>query len=139
MSVDVAGTARGVWVLQSSPVNQDGDETNFLVLAPHPLYPQTGQAIGPGPAAVSNPSGAGFKFPLMTSGRVNRQFRDVTADGQIYCYVHDAAFATFSYFVRLDAGPVLTLQKVTHIGGATPCSDDPATWAMNASALTFIR
>jgi hypothetical protein len=139
MNVDVAGTAAGIWVLQSAPVNQSGDETNFVALAPHPLFPQSGQTFSIGPAAIASTLNAPvLRYPVSASGRVNRQFKSVTEDGQIYCYVHDAATANFSYFVRVSGG-VLTIQNVTHAAGATPCSADPASWAINGSALAFIR
>ena len=142
MSVDVAGTAAGAWVLQSDPVVQAGDETNFAVLAPHPLFPQSKQAFSLGPAALfaTSTSGAGNDtYPLETSGRVNRRFSDVTADGLPYCYVYDASVAAWSYFVRLATGPVLTIEKVTHAAGATPCGADSSTWSMSGAALAFIR
>ncbi|MCX5767439.1 MAG: hypothetical protein NTZ43_09485 [Gemmatimonadetes bacterium] len=140
MSVDVSGTARGVWVLQSAPVKQEGDETNFAALAPHPLYPQSGQAIAIGLPTLNSSIGSGLtKYPRAASGRVNRQFADVTADGSIYCYVHDNASAGFSYFVRLGSGNVLTIQRVNHSVGATPCGSDPSTWAFGGTAVTFIR
>jgi hypothetical protein len=140
MSVDVAGTARGAWVLQSDPVMQMGDETNFAVLAAHPLFPQSKQAFSLGPAALFATSGAGNDtYPLEASGRVNRRFGDVTEDGLLYCYVYDAPAAAWSYFVRLAAGPVLTLEKVTHAAGATPCGADPSTWSFSGAALVFIR
>ncbi len=140
MSVDVAGTAAGAWVLQSDPVMQAGDETNFAVLAPHPLFPQTKQAFSLGPAALFATSGAGIDtYPVQASGRVNRRFSDITADGLPYCYVYDASVATWSYFVQLTAGPVLTIEKVTHSAGATPCGADPSTWSLSGAALAFIR
>lgn len=138
MSVDVAGTARGVWVLQSSPVNQAGDETNFVALAPYPFAPQSSQTLSLGPAAIAGSGGVLIPYPTTTTGRVNRQFQDVTADGQIYCYNYNQPFITYSHFIRLD-GSVLSIQKVTHPSLASPCSADPSTWVMNGSALTFIR
>jgi len=140
MSVDVAGTASGAWVLQSDPVIQAGDETNFAVLAPHPLFPQSQQAFSLGPTTLFATSGAGNDtYPLETSGRVNRRFSDVPADGLLYCYVYDTSVAAWSYFVRLAAGPVLTIEKVTHAAGATPCGADPSTWSFSGAALAFIR
>ena len=140
MSVDVAGTASGAWVLQSDPVIQAGDETNFAVLAPHPLFPQSQQAFSLGPTTLFATSGAGNDtYPLETSGRVNRRFSDVPTDGLLYCYVYDASVAAWSYFVRLAAGPVLTIEKVTHAAGATPCGADPSTWSFSGAALAFIR
>jgi hypothetical protein len=110
------------------------------VLAPHPLFPVSRQTFSIGPASLSAAAGAGLpRYPVTASGRVNRQFRDVTADGLIYCYVTDATTATLSFFVRLGAGDVLTISRVTHAAGSTPCSSDPATWSFGAGATNFIR
>ena len=139
MNVDVAGTARGAWVLQSNPVNQSGDESPFLVLAPHPLFQQSGQTLSVGPASLSvNANGPSVKYPVNNSGRVNRAFKDVGADGQIYCYTFDPAASTYTYFIRLT-GNVLSVQKVTHAAGASPCNADPSAWSMDGSATNFIR
>jgi hypothetical protein len=142
MSVDVAGTAQGVWVLQSNPVNQMGDETNFLVLAPHPMRPQSRQTFSAGPSAIAASSGTPqlALYPVQSAGRVNRAFREVHADGLIYCYAYEAPAPIHSYFVRLaPEGDVLTIQKLTHPAGATPCNNDPSTWSFGAAALSFIR
>ena len=140
MAVDVAGTARGVWVLQSDPVNQSGNETNFAVLAPHPLFPQSGQTFSIGlPSLNVSASSPLLKFPVVDSGRVNRPFRDVTSDGLIYCYVANSATSTSSVFIRLDAGPVLNIQKVNHAAAASPCALAPATWTLDGTAVKFIR
>jgi hypothetical protein len=138
MNVDVAGTAAGVWVLQSAPVNQEGDETNFVALTPHPLYPQSAQTFSLGPAALAPTFGNLARYPVTASGRVNRRFSDLTGDGQVYCYNFDTAGSNFSYFVRLS-GSVLTIQKVAHGFGATPCGADPSSWAFDGSAQAFIR
>lgn len=141
MNIDVAGTARGAWVQQSNPVNQSGDETPFLALMPHPLFPESGQAISAGSAGLADFGGTGLplsKFPVTSTGRVNRAFRDVTADAQIYCYVSSPTLATNSYFIRLS-GSVLTAQRITHGFGASPCSADPSTWAFDGTAVNFIR
>lgn len=140
MSVDVAGTARGVWTLQSNPVNQSGDETNFAVLAPDPLFPVSKQTFAFGLTALSASIGAGLPhYPVATTGRVNRQFRDVTADGLLYCYVQNPATSNFSYLVGLEAGNVLAIRKVPHLIGATPCNADPSTWSAATGATRFIR
>lgn len=141
MSVDVAGTAMGVWVLQSQPVSQMGDETNFLALAPHPMFPQSRQTFSAGPAAIAAPFGvsAQVRYPRQASGRVNRVFSDVHGDGLIYCYVFDGPNVAVSYLIRLAANQVLTIQRVTHPVGASPCNNDPATWTLGATALAFIR
>jgi hypothetical protein len=129
----------GVWVLQSNPVNQAGDQTPFIVLAPHLGYPQSSQSFSIGPPTLASNAAAGLtRFPAAASGRVNRRFREVTPDNQIYCYTADLAASPITYFVRLS-GTVLTLQKVTHAPGASPCAADPASWALDGTALNFIR
>lgn len=140
MSVDVAGTVRGVWTLQSAPSNQTGNETNFAVLAPDPLFPASKQTFAIGITALSAAFGPGLPhYPLATTGRVNRKFGDVTADGQVYCYVQNPATSQFSFLVALEAGNVLALRKVSHVAGATPCNADPATWSVSTGATRFIR
>jgi hypothetical protein len=138
MSVDVPGTARGVWVLESAPVSQSGDETNFAALVPHPLYPRTGLAISIGLPTLAQSAGLA-KFPVTVTGRVNREFQDVTGDGQVYCYVADSATGTSSYFVALGADGALTIERLTHPAGDTPCAADPSSWAFDATAVRFIR
>jgi hypothetical protein len=141
MSVDVAETARGAWVLQSQPVNQTGDETNFLVLAPHPMFPESRQTFSAGPTAIAAPftTSTQARYPRQTSGRVNRQFADVPGDGLIYCYVFDGPNVIVSYFIRLAANDVLTVQRLTHPVGASPCNNDPSSWALGPTAVAFIR
>ncbi len=139
MQVDIAGTARGVWVTQSNPITQSGNESFFAVLAPHPLFPQSRQAFSLGPASLLMITGPGSTgYPLMTTGRVNRRFADVAEDGQIYCYTHSGT-ATFSYFVRLSSTTVLSIEKITHAAGASPCNNSPSTWSLSGSAIAFIR
>lgn len=137
MSVDVAGTARGVWVLQSNPVSQAGDESSFVSLTPHPLQPQSAQTFSFGPSTLLDFDTGLARYPVATSGRVNRNFRDVSADGQIYCYASDDV-QNSSYFVRLDGAGVLTIRRLVHARGASPCGADPASWTMD-TALAFIR
>lgn len=141
MSVDVAGSVRGLWVLQSNPVNQAGDESSFLVLAPHPMQPLSRQTFSAGPAAIAAPIATPIlaRYPVLTSGRVNRAFADVHADGLIYCYAYPAPAPVYSYLVRLASSGVLTIQKLTHAAGNTPCNADPSTWSFGPSALNFIR
>ncbi len=141
MSVDVAGSAQGVWVLQSDPVSQSGNETNFLVLAPHPMAPVSRQTFSAGPSAIATPQGAPYlpRYPIQSSGRVNRSFKDIRADGITYCFVYDVPAPVFSYLVRLAQGDVLTIQRVNHIPGLTPCALNPATWSFTGAAPNFIR
>jgi hypothetical protein len=39
----------------------------------------------------------------------------------------------------LDAGNALTIERVTHAAGASPCAADPATWGFATGALSMVR
>lgn len=142
MEVDQAGTAKGIWVLQSNPLNAGPDETVFITLANHPALPVSRQmfSIGPSALVAPVPSRTEQPYPKEVSGQVNRSFAQVLPDGTMYCYVSEpSSSAIHSYFLRLAASGVLTLERKLHSAGQTPCSAAPASWAFSAAAINFIR
>ena len=61
---------------------QVGDETNFAALAPHPSHPQSAPwnlLAGAGGALGRTGFNPLARYPVTTSGRVNRQFRDISS------------------------------------------------------------
>lgn len=139
MSVDVAGTAQGVWALPGTPLSPQSDESRFVVLAPHPLTPVSEQTFSMGPGSLNVTTAPGLPhYPAQPSGRVNRAFRDVTADGLVYCYVA-GPLPTFSLFIQMESATSLAIRKVTHLAGNSPCDLDPSTWVMSTGAVQFIR
>ncbi len=143
MEVDQTGTAKGIWVLQTSPQASAGpDESLFLVLANHPAMPGSRQIFSVGPASLIPPVPSSSTQPYFkeSSGVVNRSFAEVGPDGTMYCYVSDpAASAIHSYFLRLGSNGVLTLERKTHGAGMTPCTASPTTWSFSSAAVNFIR
>lgn len=77
--------------------------------------------------------------PRETVGRVNRAFEDVSADGLIYCYRTADPRAVASWFVSLPAANTLTIERVAHAAGASPCGADAATWDFTAGAVSMVR
>lgn len=140
MNVDVANTASGKWIQKNAPAVYQGDESYYAVLAPYPFNEQTRTGLAFGPAALT----AGVNshvdsYVNQASGRVNRPPTAIGPDGLIYCYVHDASVSTESYFVSLSPQEVLTVEKLVHAAGASPCSNAPGTWTFSSAALEFIR
>lgn len=133
MNVDVAGTPQGVWVRADQARKQGGDESMFLTLAFDQVHPETAQVLALGPPELG---AAPFSVPILMTGRVNRLFSQVPNDGSIYCY---AGVTQQSHFIALSADATLTVERVMHVPGMSPCNADPATWAFSDAAIEFIR
>ena len=136
MEVDVVGTAKGVWaeVGVSGPVA--GDETRYITLANYPYRPQEKLAMSLGP------SGVGARLAIVqreASGRVNRAFEEVAADGLLRCYHGDPFYQGSSWFLALEESGTLTIEHVDHAGATSPCGNDPSTWSFGANAMAFVR
>jgi hypothetical protein len=136
MAVDVAGSAKGVWAEIGVSGPAGGDERRYITLANYPYRPQDELALSLGPATL----GARMAYvPRRTTGRVNRAFEQVTADGQIYCYGPDIGrFASGSWLLSLS-GATLRMEWRNHQAGASPCNADPATWSLGANAVSLVR
>jgi hypothetical protein len=135
MQVDVASTAKGVWAETSVNTPAAGDETRYITLADYPYRPVDHLALSLGPAAL----GARVAVvPKATSGRVNRAFEQIQPDGTVHCYGPDALFPTSSWLIALTGPSALTIRRVTHPAGASPCLADPATWS-TAGGVAMVR
>ncbi len=135
LQVDVAGTAQGVWAETGVSGPVQGDERRYITLANYPYRPQDELALSLGPANLG-PFVA--VVPRRSSGRVNRAFDQVRADGQIYCYTQAEA-PTFSWFVSLTSDTALRIERVTHAVAASPCAADPGTWRFGGGAVSMVR
>jgi hypothetical protein len=137
MVVDVGGTAKGVWAETGVAGQAGGDETRYITLADYPYRPQAELALSLGPASL----GARVAIvPRRTTGRVNRAFEQLSADGQIYCYGPDTSpYPPASWFLSMSSGDALRIERRNHPAGASPCNADPATWSFSASAVSMVR
>lgn len=137
MEVDVAGTAKGVWVESGVTVPLGADERAYIALVDYPYRPQDELALSLGPDAL----GAHVAFvDRQTSGRVNRAFEDVTPDGQIYCYGPEVEHGPVSsWLLSLTSATALTIERIEHDPGPSPCGDDPSTWSFSGNAVSMVR
>ena len=127
MEVDVDGTAQGVWAEVGVTGQVAGDETRYITLANYPYRPQERLALSLGPATL----GAMVEMtPRATTGRVNRAFDQITGDGVLYCYFSGDPSSGRSWFLSLSSGGNLTMEKIEHGQGASPCAADPGSWAV---------
>lgn len=136
MEVDVPGTAKGVWAEPGTgPVT--GDERGFMVLADYPYRPQRELALSLGPESV------GARLAIVdrrSTGRVNRAFEEVEADGSIYCYGPQVNIAaTSSWFVAMTSATALRIEHVTHAVDRSPCLEAPSSWSFGPRAVTMVR
>ncbi len=139
MEIDVAGTAQGLWVMESNPVQQGGDESFFVSLALDTITPSTRQVLSVGPPLLGPRL---MNVITRHAGRVNRAFSEVGPDGLIYCFSPDPPFVTFnySYFVSLGTDGILSIEKINHLAGSSPCFSVAApSWAFSTNRVRFIR
>jgi hypothetical protein len=134
MEVDVPNTAKGVWAETGVSGKAGGDETRYITLANYPYRPQEELVLSLGPTTLGARTAV---VSRQTTGRVNRAFEQVTADGQIYCYGPDSN--STSWLVSLTSGSALRIEKQDHPSGASPCTADSSTWSFSASAVSMVR
>ncbi|MCC6242977.1 MAG: hypothetical protein IT353_09055 [Gemmatimonadaceae bacterium] len=135
MQVDVANTARGVWAPPTATSPLQGNETAYLTLANYPYRPVDQLALSLGPDIL----GAGVAVVARGSatGRVNRPFELVTADGLVYCYGPDLRSPWLSWLVSMSGPSALSIKKVENFVAST-CESPPSTWSMTG-AVNFVR
>ncbi len=148
MEIDVAGTAQGMWVLDGNDVTfSSATHQLFFALARHDVHADTHQVLVTAHPAFRHPSWGPIvvSFPVEAGGRVNRAWRDLPADGTIYCLVPETAQGHFpvtdaSYLAAFDADGKVTLERKSHAPGESPClTESPEAWAFSASAIKLMR
>ncbi|MFZ3077641.1 MAG: hypothetical protein WA139_04255 [Candidatus Aenigmatarchaeota archaeon] len=96
---DVPNTAQGIWVkVGGEPFADINQEANQLTLAHDNIDPGVG-AFVMGPSVTDVPASI-YTFTPTSSGLVNRDFKDVKSDGNVYCYdvstiYHDTTVNSF--------------------------------------------
>ncbi|MBM3266972.1 MAG: hypothetical protein FJZ01_04915 [Candidatus Sericytochromatia bacterium] len=146
---DLEGTAQGNWFSEGRFPSTQGTpfEPTALALV-HDYVAYDGEAllsIGASALKGGLTGIVGIKAPLATTGRANRDWRDVKADGP-YCY---DAFATGRttgglpltrptgiLLVRLVDALHLQVENVTN---SAACPADPAAMTLSGQATTFER
>ncbi len=133
---DVANTAKGYWYKPGSP---DSPEDPHLSLINNNVYaPQQTISVG---NSLPNSSGYWAIFTANSgAGQVNREFSEVTADGNTYCY--DSFFDPIGQAIGAG-GPTFILRMLTSSTlrferqGPGLCGAGP--WTFTSNAVDFQR
>ncbi|MFM8508408.1 MAG: hypothetical protein ACKOBR_12105 [Actinomycetota bacterium] len=84
VAVDIPGTAKGAWFFQlSGPMQSEGPHLAFANDAVDPSIQMI--SMGESAMGVGVPPGR-YTFTPTDDGLVNREFSQVTSDGNVYCY-----------------------------------------------------
>ena len=124
---DIPGTAQGCWFL--SGVDKTYPEDPHLALVHSNFHPSYA-ALSVG-NSVRNLSSDEHEFLPKETGRLNRDFQDITPDGQIYGFQFNG-FAGIIIMQMPDA-ETLWLEALT---GATT---DPTSWSFTGNKTVFVR
>jgi hypothetical protein len=122
---DVANTAQGRWFFDATT-----NEDHHLALV-HASWDPTIGAFSMGTMVPGTSSNVLFFTP--DTGRLNRDFNLVTADGKVYCY--EPTNLSGHVFIQLASSIQLKIEVVT----ATAACGDTTTWALSGSVGTFAR
>jgi hypothetical protein len=122
---DVANRAQGRWFFDAT----DHEDPHLAL-----VHQNWNPGIGAMSIGTSLP-GTGptvLVFAPVQAGRVNLDFSQVSADGNIYCYQFTNSGSRV--FLQLVSTGAVKLQ----LAGSAPCGD-PAAWALGGTAVTFSR
>jgi hypothetical protein len=99
--LDIPGTLRGHWFREGATDNEDWDV--HLAFAYELMDPTLAVYARGQSGTLQN-----ISFTPNSTGYINREFVDVTADGNIYCYEPD--WVDQRVLVRMDSSVTLTLE-----------------------------
>lgn len=130
---DIAGTAQGVW-FQIGKDNREEDAQ--IALAHHNVLAQKG-IFSIGTMSMSTVEAGAYPFDLKSSGLINRDFKDVTADGQTYCFEPTALTGTYSYPFRIILQMTSSTKLKIEGQNVQGCGTGP--WQFGSDATEFER
>lgn len=122
---DIAGTAQGIWF---KPNSVEVTEDPHLALVHDNVNPST--AVFSVGTSVTNVSYGTYTFTPQSSGFVNRDFKDVTADGSKYCYATNEGVV---FMLEIASSTSLHIQKLDQQNCNTMPDD------FDSSTVTFER
>ena len=126
---DVPGTAQGVWVNAAQPTSP---ESPHVALVPHNVDP-TRMAVSMGTSQPAFDPGL-YLFTPTSSGTINRNPSQVTADGTTYCFQFGQQQGVL--LVRLD--DATTLRAEGRKGAFTTCATE-SPFAFTSASFTYKR
>lgn len=148
LEIDIPGTAQGMWVLDGHDVTLSATTFDrFFALAPHDIVPETHNLLATAhPDFTVDPIGyVVFSYRIEDEGRVNRPFAALPPDGTVHCFTPDLALSGLptnlgvSFLTALGVDGLVTLERVDHPSGTSPCDTEPAAWAFSGAAVRLMR
>lgn len=141
VAYDIADTAQGRWYLRGTT---DFGESDHIALVPSNKAPATIHVLSIGNAAIGTD---GYFFDSEDSGKANRAFSDVSADGTVYCWDNlrnrEKSLASGSsqaiagiIFLQMTDDNSLTMQRSTQL---TSCPADTGSLLFDGNAVQFVR
>lgn len=137
LDADVAGSAKGYWYHPGSP---DNPEDPHLSLIDNNVYaPQQTISVG---NSLPNTGSIWYIFtPVSGAGVVNREWSEVTADGNTYCY--EDFYDPIGQSIGLASAPVFILKMLSSTTlrfekqSTVGCGAGP--WSFTSNAVDFQR
>jgi len=127
---DEAGTAQGIWFIEGTE-GVSNSEDKHLALVHHNVDPTIGAfSVG---TSVSDLSSNEYNFTPTSSGKVDREFSEVTSDGSVYCYEMSVSGSEVIFLIQLTNATTLKMEKQD----TTSCGSGP--WSFTANAAVFER
>lgn len=129
---DKPGTAQGVWFVKGT--SNTYPEDPHLALVHDNIDPEKGVfSVG---ASINELSSGTYSFNPGSSGLVNRDFKNITADGKVYCYEAQGGRPYTQYVVvilQLTSSTTLRIEKQN----SNICGNGP--WAFSSNYVDFER
>lgn len=142
---DVPGTAQGNWFIPGVNLSIPFQQPDPFMALVHDYVSGTEPIFSMGTSVRGMAVGV-YGFTPRSSGMVNRDFRDVTADDSIYCYENFRAGQTAGKInlARVDGIVLITMPapsrlKIEKQGRAGDTCDRLAPWAFTENATLFER
>ncbi|MCD6359048.1 MAG: hypothetical protein J7L90_03755, partial [Dehalococcoidia bacterium] len=124
---DIPGTAQGCWFLSGN--SETYPEDPHLALVHDNVHPS--QAVFSVGISVPNLESRTYEFPPQSSGLLNRDFSDITPDGQIYGFQTEGFSGAI--IVKMPDAETLWIEAIE--GGGT----SPSTWSFTSNKAIFKR
>ena len=129
---DKPGTAQGVWFVKGT--SNTYPEDPHLALVHDNIDPLKGVfSVG---TSINGLSSGTYSFNPANSGLVNRDFKDITADGKVYCYEAAGGRPYTQYVVvilQLTSSTTLRIEKQN----LNKCGNGP--WTFSSNYVDFER
>ena len=135
---DVAGTAQGAWFQAGAGTKtvDEVDENSQLTLAHNNVLPEKGEIVI-GTTTTDTLEAGAYPFDPKPNGLVDRDFKDITADGQTYCFEPTGLTGTYRYPFRVLLQMPSSTQLKLEGQKNQDCGSGP--WELSNSAATFER